>query len=288
MDRIVHGDRVERERVEEDGIGIGVSRLDRDIDPRPTGVTRISGELGRTTRRTAPVPTQNSDLHGQIIAADGRLGAATGLRASTPLPSRRALSILPHRRGRRRERHRVGPKPVRSSSRRRPCTSGFTDSPIGIVLPADSGRVVARRPDRRARTGWSASASVDPATGFTTALIDLDVCSNSERGLLGLAPDPAFLGNGWVYVYYTARRQPSGCVNRVSRFTMLGDSISPTSASSCWSTTSRRRGGNHNGGDLDVGSDGNPVRGASATPAPTRVATPERAAATTPPRTCRC
>src|SRR5690606_29822469 len=38
--------------------------------------------------------------------------------------------------------------------------------------------------------------------GDATLKLDLDVCSNSERGLLGFAADPAFLANGRVYVYY--------------------------------------------------------------------------------------
>ena len=93
-----------------------------------------------------------------------------------------------------------------------------------------------------------------PGGSFTTA-IDLAVCSNSERGLLGLAPDPGFLSNGWVYVYYT-RNGPGGCVNRVSRFTMGGDRVVPSSEIVLLDNIASA-GGNHNGGDLDVGSDGN-------------------------------
>jgi glucose/arabinose dehydrogenase len=92
-----------------------------------------------------------------------------------------------------------------------------------------------------------------PGGSFTTALT-LDVCSNSERGLLGLAPDPAFLGNGLVYVYYTAAKG-GGCVNRVSRFQMNGMTIDPSTEWILIDDISSR-GGNHNGGDLDVGSDG--------------------------------
>jgi glucose/arabinose dehydrogenase len=92
-----------------------------------------------------------------------------------------------------------------------------------------------------------------PSGSFTTA-IDLSVCASSERGLLGLAPDPGFLGNGWVYVYYT-RVSGSTCVNRVSRFTMIGDSIVPSTEVVLLDNIAST-GGNHNGGDVDVGSDG--------------------------------
>ncbi len=129
---------------------------------------------------------------------------------------------------------------------------GFTDSPVGSFsrptavewLPGN--RIVVLEQGGRIRVGR-------PGTGFTTA-IDLDVCSNSERGLLGLAPDPAFLSNGWVYVYYTDNG-PNGCVNRLSRFTMLGDSISSTSELVLVDNIAST-GGNHNGGDVEVGSDG--------------------------------
>ncbi len=129
---------------------------------------------------------------------------------------------------------------------------GFSDAQVASFsrptavewLPGN--RIVVLEQGGRVRVGR-------PGTGFTTA-IDLDVCSNSERGLLGLAPDPAFLSNGWVYVYYTDRGF-NGCVNRVSRFTMLGDTISLASELVLVDNIAST-GGNHNGGDLDVGSDG--------------------------------
>ncbi|HUF96681.1 MAG TPA: PQQ-dependent sugar dehydrogenase [Ilumatobacter sp.] len=91
---------------------------------------------------------------------------------------------------------------------------------------------------------------------FTTAL-DLDVCSNSERGLLGLAPDPGFLGTGFIYLYYTrpAPSAPGGCVNRVSRFTLINNSVDPATEVVLLDNISSVN-GNHNGGDLEFGSDG--------------------------------
>jgi hypothetical protein len=73
--------------------------------------------------------------------------------------------------------------------------------------------------------------------------------------LLGFTHDPGFLTNRHVFVYYTA---PVGgsCVNRVSRF-HLGpdDRIDPASELVLLDNLAST-GGNHNGGDLDVGSDG--------------------------------
>ena len=131
--------------------------------------------------------------------------------------------------------------------------AGFTDTFIADVerattvewLPSDQIAVLEQS------TGRVRVAS--PGGPFTTAL-DLAVCDGSERGLLGLTADPAFLGNGWVYVYYTA---PSGgrCVNRVSRFTFTGSSIDPASEVVLLDNIAST-GGNHNGGDLDIDGEG--------------------------------
>ncbi|MFZ4720092.1 MAG: PQQ-dependent sugar dehydrogenase [Ilumatobacteraceae bacterium] len=132
--------------------------------------------------------------------------------------------------------------------------AGFTDSLVGSV---SAPVAVSALPDGRAvvlEKGGSARIVRNGALLATPALT-LDVCTESERGLLGLAPDPAFGANGFVYVYYTLPTSPSTCVNRVSRFTMTGDTIAPSSelvlvdniGSPC---------GNHNGGDVTIGADG--------------------------------
>ncbi len=38
---------------------------------------------------------------------------------------------------------------------------------------------------------------------LTTPFLTVSVSSNGERGLLGVAFDPNFASNGYVYVYYT-------------------------------------------------------------------------------------
>src|SRR4029078_7977975 len=47
--------------------------------------------------------------------------------------------------------------------------------------------------------------------------------SQAEDGLLGLAADPNFASNGWVYMYYS----PAGPESKIelSRFHMIGDSL---------------------------------------------------------------
>ena len=134
--------------------------------------------------------------------------------------------------------------------------AGFSDSSVASFssptavewLPDD--RIVVLEQGGRAKIGR-------PGQPFTTALTIADICSNGERGLLGFTHDPAFFSTGLVYVYYTrdASGAPGGCVSRVSRFHMAGDVIDPASEVVLIDNISSVN-TNHNGGDLDIGSDG--------------------------------
>ncbi len=93
---------------------------------------------------------------------------------------------------------------------------------------------------------------------LATDALRLNVCTGSEMGLLGAAADPAFLSNGYLYLYYTAGRDctsPTGRANRLSRFRMTGNVVDPSSEMVLLSNISAY-GGNHNGGGLEFGSDG--------------------------------
>ena len=89
------------------------------------------------------------------------------------------------------------------------------------------------------------------------ALTLAGVCAQSERGLLGIAPDANFTTNGFVYLYYTHVEPdlPGDCANRVSRFTLDGDTTDPASEVVLVDKISSVA-GNHNGGDLEIGKDG--------------------------------
>src|SRR5437762_6978944 len=56
---------------------------------------------------------------------------------------------------------------------------------------------------------------------LSTPFVSLTVDSSGERGLLGIAFDPNFATNHYLYVYYTVVTSPLH--NRVSRFTAAGD-----------------------------------------------------------------
>ena len=62
---------------------------------------------------------------------------------------------------------------------------------------------------------------------LSAPFLTLSVNSSGERGLLGVAFDPDFISNQFVYVYYTTASTPIH--NRISRFTANGDVAVPGS-----------------------------------------------------------
>jgi len=136
---------------------------------------------------------------------------------------------------------------------------GFQDSLVGSV---SSPTAVEQLPTGAVVVLEQATGRVrliDPSSGqiAPTPALDLTVCAGSERGLLGFTHDPDFGSNRRVYVFYTrnANGFPGGCVNRVSAFQMNGSTIDPASEQVLIDNISSV-GGNHNGGDLEVGNDG--------------------------------
>jgi glucose/arabinose dehydrogenase len=78
--------------------------------------------------------------------------------------------------------------------------------------------------------------------------------SNGERGLLGIAFDPNFRINKFIYVYYTV--PTSTRHNRVSRFTANGDLAVPGSELAVLDLEDLSGATNHNGGAIHFGPDG--------------------------------
>ena len=143
---------------------------------------------------------------------------------------------------------------------------GFTATPI--VAGLDSPTAAAFAPDGRlfvlqkggAVRAWS------PTTGLAPApLATVPSCSDSEMGLLGLAVDPEFARNGFLYLYHTqppggdparcAEGTAAGRQNRVVRVTVSGDRIDLGSLVALRGGI-RTDNGNHDGGCLRVGPDG--------------------------------
>lgn len=87
------------------------------------------------------------------------------------------------------------------------------------------------------------------ATPFLTVTTD----TSDERGLLGVAFDPNFASNQFIYIYYTVTSTPRH--NRVSRFTANGDTVVPGSESVIFELDNLSA-AFHNGGAIHFGSDG--------------------------------
>ena len=86
--------------------------------------------------------------------------------------------------------------------------------------------------------------------------VTLSVTSNGERGLLGIAFDPAFSSNRYIYLYYT--RAGADPKNRVSRFTASSSNPDVVQAGSELVILDNiaSDAGNHNGGAIHFGLDG--------------------------------
>jgi glucose/arabinose dehydrogenase len=88
---------------------------------------------------------------------------------------------------------------------------------------------------------------------LSTPFVTISVDSSGERGLLGIAFDPDFATNHFVYVYYTTSTAPIH--NRVSRFTANGNLAVPGSELVLLELNNLSAATNHNGGAIHFGID---------------------------------
>ncbi len=139
---------------------------------------------------------------------------------------------------------------------------GFSDTVVGSV-PAPTA--LAFTPDGRMLvTGKEGRVFVFEEDGSRRLALDITarVCSDVERGLVGVAVDPEFSSNRFVYLYYT-REARGSCgppgprpANRVGRFVLNDDSsIAPASETVIVDHITSPR-GNHIAGDLEFGANG--------------------------------
>ena len=100
---------------------------------------------------------------------------------------------------------------------------------------------------------------------LSTPALDLasTICTNSERGLLGITVDPAFATNQFVYLYYTfnkygtcERNTAKAPVNRVSRFVLSTSNQIDTDSERVLIDNIVSPNGNHNAGDMHFDKDG--------------------------------
>ena len=140
-----------------------------------------------------------------------------------------------------------------SSPRAATLPTGFTETLVasGMSVPtamafAPDGRLFVTQQNGKLRV-------IKNGTLLATPFVTLTVDANGERGLLGVAFDPDFTTNHFVYVYYTVPDSPAH--NRVSRFTANGDVAVAGSETVILELNTLTAATNHNGGALHFGPD---------------------------------
>lgn len=134
---------------------------------------------------------------------------------------------------------------------------GFARIQVGSAI--GSPTVMAFAPDGRIFVAQQTGALrvIKSGSLLATPFVSLIVNATGERGLIGLAFDPDFTTNLFIYVYYTV---PAAGVNppfnRISRFTANGDVALAGSEQIILNLDALSSATNHNGGALAFGPDG--------------------------------
>lgn len=131
--------------------------------------------------------------------------------------------------------------------------AGFSDTQVTAGLA--SATAMAFAPDGRifiAQQGGQLRVVKNGAL-LATPFLTVTVNASGERGLLGVAFDPDFASNQYVYVYYTATT-PS-IHNRISRFVADGD-VAVAGSETILLDLDNLSATNHNGGAIHFGPDG--------------------------------
>ena len=131
--------------------------------------------------------------------------------------------------------------------------TAFAETPDGRLFVAEQG---------------GALRVVKNGALLATPFVSLTVDSSGERGLIGVALDPAFAVNGFAYVHHTVAS--GGAHNRISRFTANGDVAAPGSERVLVELPALSAATNHNGGALHFGLDGKLYVGVGENATPSR------------------
>lgn len=130
-------------------------------------------------------------------------------------------------------------------SRNENFVTGLTAATAFAQAPAPDGRLFIAEQGGTLRV--VAGGSLQP-----TPFVTLNVDSQGERGLLGVALHPDFASNNLVYVYYTATTPTVH--NRVSRFTASGN-VAAAGSEQVLLDLPALSATNHNGGAIHFGAD---------------------------------
>jgi glucose/arabinose dehydrogenase len=135
--------------------------------------------------------------------------------------------------------------------------TGFAETRIATGLASPTAMSFA--PDGRlfvAQQGGALRVIKNGAL-LSQPFLTVSVNSSGERGLLGVAFDPNFASNNFVYVYYTTSTSPIH--NRLSRFTASAanpDVVAAGSEVQLLNLPNLSSATNHNGGAIHFGTDG--------------------------------
>jgi glucose/arabinose dehydrogenase len=135
--------------------------------------------------------------------------------------------------------------------------TGFAETRIATGLASPTAMAFA--PDGRlfvAQQGGALRVIKNGAL-LSQPFLTVSVNSSGERGLLGVAFDPNFASNNFVYVYYTTSTSPIH--NRLSRFTASAanpDVVAAGSEVQLLNLPNLSSATNHNGGAIHFGTDG--------------------------------
>ena len=135
--------------------------------------------------------------------------------------------------------------------------TGFAETRVATGMPSPTAMAVA--PDGRIFVAQQGGALRVVKNGalLTQPFLTVSVNASGERGLLGVAFDPNFASNNFVYVYYTTSSAPIH--NRVSRFTASAANPDVAAAGSevqILNLPNLSSATNHNGGAIHFGTDG--------------------------------
>ena len=133
---------------------------------------------------------------------------------------------------------------------------GFTESQWGSAMPGPA-TAMAFAPDGRlfvCLQGGQVRVIDKNGVLLANPFVTLSVDSNGERGLLGVAFDPNFASNHYVYLYHTVPGSPAH--NRISRFTANGNVAVANSEFVLVDLDNLSNATNHNGGAIHFGPDG--------------------------------
>nr|WP_221382847.1 ThuA domain-containing protein [Actinoplanes polyasparticus] len=140
---------------------------------------------------------------------------------------------------------------VWSNFQKRTLDDGTTD-PMALAVAPD-GRVLYVQRGGQVKI-------FKPSSNSTVTAGTLSVYTGGEDGLTGLALDPAFASNGYVYLYHSPANSTTD-VNRVSRFTLTGDTLNVSSGVTIIDIPAYRDRTfpepGHTGGYIEFGPDGN-------------------------------